>query len=129
MKTIGLDVRERMLASYDQGGRTREEVAKWFGVSLGMVKKLLQQRRKIGDVSPQHHRAGRKPMILPRHRGRFETLLRRQSDLTLAELRDATGLTCSLAAICYVLGDMGLTYKKNKKKDSPKASGSLIIAP
>jgi transposase len=112
MKTIGLEVRKRMLASYDQGGRTREEVATWFGVSLGMVKKLLQQRRKIGDLSPQHHRAGRKPMILSRHRQRFEALLKKQPDLTLAELRDATGLTCSVAAICYVLGDMGLTYKK-----------------
>jgi transposase len=112
MKTIGLEVRKRLLASYDQGGRTREEVAKWFGVSLGMVKKLLQQRRAIGDLGPLHHRAGRKPMILPRHRQRFAALLKKQSDLTLAELRDATGLTCSLAAICYVLGDMELTYKK-----------------
>jgi len=112
MKTIGLEVRKRMLASYDQGGRTREEVAKWFGVSLGMVKKLLQQRRKTGEVGPQHHRAGRKPMILPRHRQRFKALLKKQSDMTLAELRDATGLKCSLAAICYVLGDMDLTYKE-----------------
>jgi transposase len=111
MKTIGVDVRERMLASYDQGGRSREEVARWFGVSLGMVKKLLQQRRRIGDVRPQH-RAGRKPMIRSGHRQQFQRLLRKQPDLTLAELRAATGLTCSLPAICYVLADMGLTYKK-----------------
>jgi transposase len=51
-------------------------------------------------------------MILPRHRQRFKALLKKQSDMTLAELRDATGLKCSLAAICYVLGDMDLTYKK-----------------
>lgn len=101
-----------MLDSYDQGGRTREEVAKWFGVSLAMVKKLLQQRRKLGDIGPLHHRAGRKPMILPRHQLRFRALLKKQPDLTLSELRDATGLTCSLAAICYVLKDMELTYKK-----------------
>lgn len=114
MKTIVLEVRERILRSYDRPGRTREEVAGWFGVSLGLVKKLLQQRRRIGDVAPQHHRAGRKPMILPNHRRRFVSLLKKQPDMTLAELRTATGLDCSLPAICYVLADMGLTYKKRR---------------
>ena len=116
MKTIGLEVRERMLACYDQGGRTRNQVAQWFNVSLGMIKKLLQQRRRIGDLSPQHHRAGRKPHILPRPRRRFQRLLKKQPDLTLAELRAATGLTCSLPALFYVLNDMGLTYKKRRSE-------------
>jgi transposase len=112
MKTISLGVREWILKSYDQPGRTRAEVAAWFGVSLGLVKKLLQQRRRIGDIAPQHHRAGRKPMIRPSHRQRFASLLKKQPDMTLSELRAATSLDCSLPAICYVLADMGLTYKK-----------------
>jgi hypothetical protein len=33
--------------------------------------------------------------------------------LTLGELRAATGLTCTLPAIHYVLADMDLTYNKN----------------
>ena len=114
MKTISLDVRKRIISCYDQLGRTRGEVAQWFGVSLGMVKKLLQQRRRIGDLAPQHHRAGRKPKILSRHRQQFQALLKKRPDLTLAELRTATGLTCSLPAICYVLADLGLTYKKRR---------------
>ena len=114
MKTISVEVRERILKSYDQPGRTREEVAEWFSVSLGMVKKLLQQRRRLGNVAPLHLRAGRKPTILPSHRKRFEGLLRKQPDMTLAELRTSTGLTCSLPAIFYVLADMGLTYKKRR---------------
>jgi len=114
MRTIGVDVRERILKSYDQPGRTRSEVAAWFGVSLGMVKKLLQQRRRVGDVRPLHYRAGRKPTITLSHRERFRTLLQEQPDLTLAELRAATGLRCSLPAICYALSDMGLTYKKRR---------------
>ena len=114
MKTITVEVRERIVKCYDQPGRTREQVAQWFGVSLGLVKKLLQQRRRIGDVAPLHHRAGRKPKILPRHRQQFESLLQKQPDLTLAELRTATGLDCSLPAICYALADLGLTYKKRR---------------
>ncbi len=52
MKTIAFDLRERILAAYDDDEGTREEVARRFRVSLGMVKKLLQQRRRLGDIRP-----------------------------------------------------------------------------
>jgi transposase len=112
MKTLSLDLRERILASYDAHEGTREEVAVRFHVSLGMVKKLLQQRRHTGDIRPQHHRTGRKPKILEKHRQRFQRLLARRPDLTLEQLRLAVGLTCSLPAIHYALASLNLTYKK-----------------
>jgi hypothetical protein len=43
MKTVPVDWRARILAAYDAGDATREMVAARFRVSLGMVKKLLQQ--------------------------------------------------------------------------------------
>lgn len=112
MKTLSLDLRERILASYDAHEGTRAEVAVRFRVSLGMVKKLLQQRRHSGDIRPLHHRAGRKPKILEKHRQRFQRLLARRPDLTLGQLRQAVGLTCSLPAIHYALAGLNLTYKK-----------------
>lgn len=112
MKTLSLDLRERILAAYDADDATRETVAARFRVSLGMVKKLLQQRRRLGDIAPLHHRAGRKPRILPAHREQLRRQLAAKPDLTLAELRTATGLACTLPAIHYVLADMGLTFKK-----------------
>ena len=112
MKTLSLDLRERILAAYDAKDSTREMVAARFRVSLGMVKKLLQQRRHLGEIGAQHHRAGRKPRILPAHREQLRRQLPAKPDLTLAELRTATGLACTLPAIHYVLADMGLTFKK-----------------
>jgi transposase len=112
MKTLSLDLRERIVAAYDAGDSTREMVAARFRVSLGMVKKLLQQRRRLGQIGPLHHRAGRKPQILPGHREQFRRHLAATPDLTLAELRTATGLDCTLPAIHYVLAKMGLTFKK-----------------
>jgi transposase len=112
MKTISLDLRERILAAYDDGEGTREEVARRFRVSLGLVKKLLQQRRRLGDIRPQHHRSGCKPRIVARHHHQLRTLLAKTPDLTLKELRAATGLACTLPAIHYVLVRLGLTYKK-----------------
>jgi transposase len=112
MKTLSLDLRERILSAYDAGDATREMVAGRFRVSLGMVKKLIQQRQRLGDIGPQHHRAGRKPRILPAHREQLRRHLAVKPDLTLAELRVALGLVCTLPAIHYVLADMGLTFKK-----------------
>ena len=53
MRTLSLDLRERILASYDQEEGTREEIAERYRVSLGMVKKLLQQRRHTGNIALQ----------------------------------------------------------------------------
>ena len=108
MRTLSLDVRERILASYDHAEGTRPEIAHRFRVSLGRVKKLLQQRRRTGDIAPRHHFAGRKPMRVATHRSQMRSLLARKNDLTLKELRAAMGLKCSLQAINVVLGKRGL---------------------
>jgi transposase len=127
VKTLSLDLRERILVAYDAGEGTREAVARRFRVSLGMVKKLLQQRRRIGDVRPQHHRSGRKPGHVARQAHRLQALVRQKPDLTLKELRAATGLNCTLPAIHYVLIRLGLTYKKRRSapanKPGPTSSG------
>ncbi len=112
MRTLSLDLRGRILSSYDDEEGTRAEIAHRFRVSLGMVKKLLQQRRRTGDIAPRHHLAGRKPLILAAHRSQLRALLAKKSDLTLKELRLAMELKCSLQAIHVVLAKMGLTYKK-----------------
>jgi len=120
MRTLSLDLRERILASYDHDEGTRADTAHRFRVSLGMVKKLLQQRRRTGDIAPRHRFAGRKPMIVASHRGQMRALLAKKNDLTLKELRQAMGLKCSLQAINIVLGKMGLTYKKRHSAPASK---------
>lgn len=109
-----MDLRQRILKAYDRGDTTREQVAGRFEVSLGMVKKLIQQRRHAGDIAPRHHRSGRKPVILDSHRREMRLLLAKQPDLTLEEIRGRLGLGCTIQAIHYVLVDMGLTYKKRR---------------
>jgi len=112
MRTLSLDLRERILTSYDKEERSRQEVANRYRVSLGMVKKLLQQRRHTGEIAPRHYRSGRKPLIVEAHRRQMRALLGKKPDMTLKELRVATALKCSLPAIHYALAGMDLTYKK-----------------
>jgi transposase len=112
MRTLSLDLRERILSTYDRKEGTRLEIAARYRVSLGMVKKLLQQRRRTGDIRPRHYRSGRKPTILPGHEQQMRALLAGKPDLTLQELRQAVALNCTLPAIHYALERIGLTYKK-----------------
>ena len=107
-----MDLRERILSSYDRQQGTRAEIAARFRVSLGMVKRLLQQRRRTGDIRPRHQYSGRKPKILGGHRQQLRSLLSKKPDLTLKELRSAMQVSCTLPAIHYVLKELGLTYKK-----------------
>ena len=121
-RTISLDLRERILAAYDAGECTREDVARRFRVSLGMVKKLLQQRRQTGSIAHRHGLAGRKPRIVLGHQRQMRALLGEKPDLTLRELRQALELECSLQAIHVVLGKMGLTYQKRPSARANKTA-------
>ena len=89
-----------------------------------MLKKLLQ-RRKTGCSKPRHHLAGREEVIVAEHRIAIRQHLKRKPDMTLAELRDALGLKCTLPAIHYVLVDMGLTCKKRRSVPPSKTAKTL----
>lgn len=119
-QTLSLDLRERIVAACDANEGTREEVAKRFKVSLGMVKKLLAQRTKTGDLRARHRFSGRKARLLPEHGPRLKALISRQPDLTLAELKARLALDCTVAAVHWAVTKLGLTYKKRRSMRQSK---------
>jgi transposase len=125
MKTISLDLRQRIVTSYDQGEGTREDIAKRYRVSLGFVAKMLHQRQRTGDIAPRHGFSGRKPKLQGIHRRQLRALLAKKPDLTLQELQAALGVDCTLQAIHYVLVSMGLTYKKRRSGPVNKTARTL----
>ena len=120
-KTVSLDLRERIMACYDEGRLTQQEVAERFRVSLGMVKKLRAQRQETGDLAPRHRYSGRKPLLTSSHRRRIGQLIAEQPDITLQEMREALVLDCTLPAIHYVVRDLKLTFKKNAARQRARA--------
>jgi transposase len=137
-KTISVDLRERILAAYDKKDGIREDVARRFRVSLGMVKKLIQQRRHTGDIRPRHRFSGSKPKLVQSHQQKLRELVARKPDLTLEELQQALAVDCTLQAIHYLLKRMGLTYKKRRSgpvnktaptSGRPAATGSVSRRP
>jgi len=113
-QALSLDLRERIVAAYDAREGTREEVAKRFKVSLGMVKKLLAQRSRTGDLRARYRYCGRKAKLEPEQGARMKALVRDEPDLTLAQIKERLGLSCTIGAIHWVLGRLGLTYKKRR---------------
>lgn len=109
---LSLDLRQRILAAYDEGHLTQQQVADRFSVSYGMVKKLVSQRRRIGEIGAQVYKCGAQPKITSTHREKLAQLLAHDPDLTLEELRNDLSLDCTVQAIHYVLKDMGISYKK-----------------
>lgn len=113
-KPISLDLRERIVAAYVGNEGTREEVAKRFKVSVGMVKKLLSQQSRTGDLRPRYRFCGRKARLEPEHGKSMRQLVEREPDVTLAEIKQRLNLDCTIGAIHWVLSRLGLTYKKRR---------------
>jgi transposase len=124
MKTTSLDLRQRIVATYDEGKWTQEEVAKRFRVSLGMVKKLLQQRRRTGEIEARHRFSGRKARLMPERGKELKGLVAKEPDITLAEIKGRLGLACTIPAIHQVLVKLGLTYKKRRSM-RPSKTGPM----
>ena len=127
-KTLSVDLRERIVAAYEAKEGTREEVAKRFRVSVGMVKKLLGQKAKTGDLRPRHRFSGRKARLMPERGQEMKELIAREPDLTLEEIKQRLELSCTIGAIHWVLTRMGLTYKK-RRSTRPNKTGRTSPKP
>lgn len=113
MAAFSLDLRGRIVAAVDTGDATLAAVAARFAVSLGLVKKLVAQRRAHGHVEPMGHGGGQ-PL-----RTDLEglcTAVAADPDVSLAELREQVpaldGGRLSLGAISHWLKVLGLPRKK-----------------
>ena len=127
-KPISLDLRERIVAAYLGKEGTREEVAKRFKVSVGMVKKLLAQGNRTGDLRPRYRFCGRKARLEPEHGKSMRALVEREPDVTLEEIKRRLGLDCTIGAIHWVLRRLGLTYKKRRSM-RPSKTGTMSPGP
>lgn len=109
MKAYSMDLRERVLADSDSGLATKQ-VAEKYSVSGAWVRWLKRRRRETGCIKPRVG-GGRKRKI---DRDKLVERVRAEPDATLAELRAALGIQCTLSAIWMTLDKLGITYKKSR---------------
>ena len=58
-KTLGDDLRRKLLFAYDQGEGTLEDLASRFLVSVGWAKKISAARNRTGQAERVPHKPGR----------------------------------------------------------------------
>jgi transposase len=114
MKPTSIDLRERIVAAYDAGEGNMQQVADRFKVSLGLVKKLLAQRRNLGTIEPQYQNVGRKPAFDGENLNQLDKFLQKHADATLIEIQEhfSDSVSCSLQAISNAIKRLGWRYKK-----------------
>ncbi len=124
MRAYSNDLRERVVAAVERGEHSLRELARLFGVSLSFIVRLLQRQRQAGAVEPRPHAGGRAPIFADADLARLRRLVRERPDATLAELREALGVPCSLATVFRALRRQRLTRKRKTRRaqeqDSPQ---------
>ena len=113
MRAYSMDLRDRVVAAGDSGESTPTEVAEQFGVSRAWVYRLLQRRRDEGSYQHKGHGGGRQPAFSGHALNRLDQLVQRQPDATLKELRQQSGVQCSLTAVFNAL--KRLDYRRKKR--------------
>lgn len=109
-KTYSQDLRDRVLAAYDRGMKTKQ-IAETFAVSRSWARRLKQCRRETGRTTPLP-RGG--ATVIKIDMQRLTELVQEQPDATMLELRDRLGVQCTESAICRALKRSGLTFKKRR---------------
>jgi transposase len=124
MRTLSIDLRERIVAAVKAGEHSLRELARLFSVNLSTIVRLLQRYRKTGSVQPKPHAGGPHRKLDAKAEARLLDLVREQPDATLAELRVRLGVPCSIMTIFRALERNKITRKKKTyhadERDSPR---------
>jgi transposase len=117
-KSLGDDLRRKLLLAYDQGEGTLEELASRFLVSVGWAKKISAARNRTGQAERLPHRPGRKPHAGIDAQQQVRAWFVQQPDLTLSEVQQKllgeAGISLSLPQIWKLLRKLGLRLKKSR---------------
>jgi len=114
-QTYHLQLRERMIAAR-KNGRSAQETARWFQVSVRTVERYWKQYQQTGSVEPKQ-RGGYRRSRLTGHELTLQKWISKQPDLTLKEMqrrcKDVLGIRIGINALWHQLDRLGLSFKKN----------------
>lgn len=119
MKAYSLDLREKIVETYQSGGVTQRELAARFRVSLNFIVTLLRRVREDQTFAPRPRGAVMKPLLTPEIMKFLAAELEQECDLTLAELvnrvEEKYRVSVSPKTLSRMLIREGLGLKKNAR--------------
>lgn len=121
MKAYSLDLRQKIVTAYAQGGRSQRQLAQQFGVALSFIEKLLKQQRETGSLAPKVRTKQTPTKLNDEQLQVLAQLVEVQNDATLDELRfqlaQKTGVLIGRSTVDRMLTKLQLTVKKNTPSD------------
>jgi transposase len=124
------DLRARVLAAVDRGGRVYE-IAPLFQVSVSYIYKALARRKTTGVITalPKLGRPGRK---LESHVELLSAYIAAKPDATLEDLvawsKKDRGVTVCVATMWATVDALGLTLKKSHSTRKSRSAKTLPLA-
>lgn len=121
-RPLSTDLRARIVAAYERGEGTYQEIAERFGVGEASVSRLLRRRRERDDLAPEPHGGGNPPLIPEELMGALIDLVAEAPDRTVEELCDEWkkrhGVRPSRSSMTRSLGRAGITRKRKRFRPS-----------
>ena len=132
VRTIALDLRQKIVDAYESSDISQRQLAKNFGVTLNFVHNLLKQYRELGTIAPKLRTEQTPPKLNVERLEVLQQLVEAQPDATLAELRERlyqkTGVFIGIATVDRMLRlKLNLTFKKSLHP-SKKATDEVQLA-
>lgn len=112
MKAYSMDFRIAVARAYDACGSSLH-VSKQFGCSESWVRRLMQRYRETGSLEPQPHYVPSNSKLTERDMDKIQKLIRKQPDMTLAELAEALNNKVSVPTVWRATRTLGMTLKKS----------------
>jgi transposase len=114
MKKYSMEFRIEVAAAYDSCGSSIE-VAEEKGCSESWVRRLIQQRRTTGSLSPKTPDRSGTRRLDEEDLKQLRKLIDRKPDMTLGELAEALNHKASVPTIWRAAEAMELTLKKRPR--------------
>ena len=125
------DLRRKFLEAYQRGEGSLAVLAGRFGVSLGWARKIWWSLRQTGRMErPQGGKRGPARKLTPELEQELREWVKRQPDLTLAELKARLSkerkLEVSISRLWTVLQEMGLRLKKSHSTPPSRTQSKAV---
>jgi transposase len=126
-KPLSTDLRQRIIARWQQGGIAVEELADVFMVSESTIRRLLHLHGQTGSIDPRAHGGGRKRALSDADKKWLRQLVQSHPDWTTYEFTDAfnkwAGRALHRSIILRAIRELGFTRKKSRYS-RPNATAS-----
>jgi transposase len=116
MLAYSLDLRERVVAAYEEGLETISEIAERFAVGQTFVKKMLRQKRETGSLEIKERRYGPVKRLSMKDHEWLRRAIEKEPDVTLDMLRERLAekrsVQVSRATVGRAIQSLDLPLKK-----------------